>query len=61
MTFSEYMQLKEIAEADDICNDLIRLHEDAARPFQAYMSEMEALCRSISKTVESRIRKAIGE
>nr|DAI67870.1 MAG TPA: hypothetical protein [Caudoviricetes sp.] len=60
-TLSEYVQLKEIAEADGIGGDSWQFHEDAARPFLAYMNEMETWCQNISKTVESRIRKVIGE
>lgn len=59
--FSEYVQLKEIAEADDIGGDSLRFHEDAAHNFLAYMNEMETWCQNISKTVESRIRKVVGE
>ena len=61
MTFSEYMQLKEIAETADIGGDSLQFHEDAVRDFLAYMNEMEAWCRNISKTVESRIKEAEKE
>ena len=66
MTFSEYMQLRERAEAAGVGNDesLARLlhyfqfQEVATRNFQAYMNEMEAWCRNIAKEVESRIKEA---
>lgn len=55
---SEYMQLKEIAETDDIGGDSLQFHEEAIRDFQAYMNEMEAWRKNISNTVESRIKEA---
>ena len=69
MTFSEYVQLKERAEAAGIGDDsslaqllhYLQLQEVATRNFQAYLkylNEMEAWCRNISKTVESRINEA---
>lgn len=61
MVLSEYMQLKEIAETDDIGGDSLQFHEEAIRDFQADMNEMEAWCRNISKTVESRIKEAEKE
>ena len=69
MTFSEYMQLRERAEAAGIGDDkslarllnYLQFQEVATRHFQAYMNEMEALCKSISNTVESRIREAEKE
>ena len=59
--FSEYMQLKEIAETADIGDGSLQFHEDAIRDYLAYMNEMEAWCKNISNTVESRIREAVGE
>lgn len=64
--FSEYMQLKEMAEAAGIGDDpslaqllhYLQFQEVATRNFQAYMNEMKAWCKNISKTVESRIREA---
>lgn len=66
MTLSEYMQLEERAEAAGIGNDnvlaqllhYLQFQDVATRNFQAYMNEMEAWCKNISKTVESRIREA---
>lgn len=66
MMFSEYMQLRERAEKAGIGDDksLARLlhylqhQEIATRHFQAYMNEMEAHCKSLSKTIESRIKEA---
>ena len=39
----------------------LQFQEVATRNFQAYMNEMEAWCKNISKTVESRIREAEKE
>lgn len=69
MTFTEYMQLRERAEAAGIGNDTslaqllhyIQFQEVATRNFQAYMDEMDAWCRNISNTVESRIKEAEKE
>lgn len=71
MTFSEYMQLSERAEAAGIGDDkslaqllhYIQFQEVATRNFQAYMNEMEAWCRNIAKEVESRIKETekVGE
>ena len=66
MTFSEYMQLKERAEAAGIGNDRVlaqllhylQFQEVATRNFQAYLNEMDAWCRNITKEVESRIEDA---
>ena len=66
MKFSEYMQLKERAEAAGIGNDRVLaqlLHylqflEVSTRNFQTYMNEMDAWCRNITKEVESRIEEA---
>lgn len=66
MTFSEYVQLKERAEAAGIGDDkslaqllhYLQFQEVATRHFQAYMSEMDAWCRNIAKEVESRIKEA---
>lgn len=66
MTFSEYMQLRERAEAAGIGEDkslaqllhYLQFQEVATRNFQAYMNEMEAWCRNIAKEVESRIKEA---
>lgn len=64
MTFSEYMQLKERAEAAGIGGDkslarllhYLQIQEVATRHFQVYIDEVETLCKNISKTVESRIK-----
>lgn len=61
MTVSEYMQLKAIAEADGLGGDLVQFHDDAISNFQAYMHEMDAWCRSITRTVEHRINEAAKE
>lgn len=69
MTFTEYMQLRERAEAAGIGNDkslaqllhYLQFQEIATRNFQAYMDEMDAWCRNISSTVESRIKEAEKE
>lgn len=66
MKFSEYMQLKERAEAAGIGNDRVlaqllhylQFQEVATRNFQAYLNEMDAWCRNITKEVESRIKEA---
>ena len=66
MTFSEYMQLRERAEAAGIGDDkslaqllhYLQFQEVATRHFQEYMNEMEAWCKNISTTVESRIKEA---
>lgn len=66
MTFSEYMQLEERAEAAGIGDDeslaqllhYLQFQEVATRNFQAYLNEMEAWCRNIAKEVESRIKEA---
>lgn len=66
MTFSEYMQLRERAEAAGIGDDkslarllhYLQFQEVATRHFQAYMSEMDAWCRNIAKEAESRIKEA---
>lgn len=66
MTFSEYMQLRERAEAAGIGDDkslaqllhYLQFQEVATRNFQAYMNEMGAWCRNIVKEVESRIKDA---
>ena len=69
MTFSEYMQLRERAEAAGIGDDkslarllhYLQLQEVATRNFQAYMNEMDAWCRNLVKEVESRIKEAERE
>lgn len=61
MTFSEYMQLKEIAEAPDIGCDLVQFHEDAIGNFLAYMDDMEAYCENLSETIESRIKEVTDD
>lgn len=72
MTFSEYMQLRERAEAAGIGDDkslarllhYLQFQEVATRHFQAYMtymSEMDAWCRNLVKEVESRIKEAERE
>lgn len=69
MTFTEYMQLRERAEAAGIGNDkslaqllhYLQFQEIATRNFQAYTDEMDAWCRNISSTVESRIKEAEKE
>lgn len=69
MTFTEYMQLRERAEAAGIGNDkslarllhYLQFQEIATRNFQAYMDEVDAWCRNISSTVESRIKEAEKE
>ena len=69
MTFTEYMQLRERAEAAGIGNDkslaqllhYLQFQEIATRNFQAYMDEMDAWFRNISSTVESRIKEAEKE
>ena len=66
MTFSEYVLLEERAEAAGIGDDpslaqllhYLQFQEVATRNFQAYMNEMDAWCRNISKMVESRIKEA---
>lgn len=66
MTFNEYMQLQERAEAAGIGNDRVlaqllhylQFQEVATRNFQAYLNEMDAWCRNITKDVESRIKEA---
>lgn len=66
MKFSEYMQLKERAEAAGIGNDRVlaqllhylQFQEVATRNFQAYLNEMDAWCRNITKEIESRIEEA---
>ena len=57
---------KERAEAAGIGDDkslaqllhYLQFQEVATRNFQAYMNEMEAWCKNISNTVESRIKEA---
>lgn len=69
MTFSEYMQLKERAEAAGIGGDkslarllhYLQVQEFATCYFQMCMDEVETLCKNISKTVESRIKEAEKE
>lgn len=69
MTFTEYMQLSERAEAAGIGDDksldqllhYLQFQEVATRNFQEYMNEMDAWCRNISNTVESRINEAEKE
>lgn len=66
MVLSEYVQLKERAEAAGIGDDkslarllhYLQFQEVATRHFQAYMSEMDAWRRNIAKEVESRIKEA---
>lgn len=66
MTFSEYIQLEERAEAAGIGEDpslaqllhYLQFQEVATRNFRAYMNEMKAWCKNISSTVESRIKEA---
>lgn len=66
MTFNEYMQLQERAEAAGIGNDralaqllhYLQFLEVSTRNFQTYMNEMNAWCRNITKDVESRIKEA---
>lgn len=66
MTFSEYMQLRERAEAAGVGNDeslarllhYLNLQEFATLRFQEGMNEMEARCRNLVKEVESRIKEA---
>lgn len=66
MTFSEYMQLKERAEAAGIGDDkslskllnYLQFQEVATEHFQAYMNEMETYCKYLSKAIESRIKEA---
>lgn len=57
MPFSEYMQLKAIAEEPDTGDDKLRFNKDVIGDFLAYMDNMEAWRQSISKMAESRIRK----
>lgn len=60
MTFPECMQLKERAEAAGIGDDrplarslhYLQSQEVATRHFQAYVNEMEASCKNISKNDE---------
>lgn len=70
--FSEYMQLRERAEAAGIGDDkslarllhYLQFQEVATRNFQAYMTymnEMDAWCRNLVKEVESRIKEAERE
>lgn len=69
MTFSEYVLLEERAEAAGIDDDpslaqllhYLQFQEVATRNFREYMNEMEAWCKNISKTVESRIKEAEKE
>jgi hypothetical protein len=66
MTFSEYMQLRERAEAAGIGDDkslarllhYLNLQEFDTLRFQEYTSEMEARCKNISNAVESLIKEA---
>lgn len=66
MTFSEYMQLRERAEKAGIGDDrclaqllhYLQFQEVVTRNFQAYMNEMEAWCKNITKEVEARIKEA---
>lgn len=66
MTFSEYMQLRERAEAAGVGDDkslarllhYLNLQEFATLRFQEGMNEMEARCRNLVKEVESRIKEA---
>lgn len=66
MTFSEYIQLKERAEAVGIEDDktLVRLlhylqfQEVATRHFESYMNEMDTYCQNAAKVIESQIEDA---
>lgn len=69
MTFSEYILLKKRAEAAGIGDDpslaqllhYLQFQEVTTRRFREYMNEMEAWCKNISETVESRIKEAEKE
>lgn len=66
MTFSEYMQLRERAEAVGIGDDkslaqllhYLQFREAATRNFQSYMNGMDSWCQNIVEEVESRIKEA---
>ena len=60
MSFSEYMQLMEIA-ASDADNVPLQVHEDAIGDFLEYMDNMKTWCENISRMAESRIRKVIDK
>lgn len=65
MTFSEYMQLRERAEAVGIGDDkslaqllhYLQFREAATRNFQSYMNGMDSWCQNIVEEVESRIKE----
>ena len=61
MVLSEYMQLKEIAETDDIGGDSLQFHEEAVHDYLSFKNAMESMSQDISKAIESQIRKAAGE
>lgn len=66
MTFSEYMRLREKAEAVGIGDDkslaqllhYLQFQEVVTRNFQAYMNEMDSWCQNIVEEVKSRIKEA---
>lgn len=58
MVFSEYLQLKEIAETDDIGGDSLQFHEEAIRDYLSFKNAMESRSQDISKAIEDLIKEA---
>lgn len=59
--FSEYMQLKEIAETGDIGGDSLQFHKEAVHDYLSFKNAMESMSQDISKVTESRIKEAEKE
>ena len=59
--FSEYVQLKEISETDDIGGDSLQFHEEAVHDYLSFKNAMESMSQDISKAIESRIKEAEKE
>ena len=58
--FSEYLQLKEIAEAADI-GDSLQFHDEAVRDYLLFKNAMESMSQDISKAIEDLIMEAEKE
>lgn len=59
--FPEYVQLKKIAESDDIGGDSLQFHDAAVHDYLSFKNAMEPMSQDISKEIESLIKAAEKE
>lgn len=59
--FPNNMQLKKIAESDDIGGDSLQFHDAAVRDYLSFKNAMESKSQGISKAIESLIKEAEKE